>query len=161
MKGNFGMNETLNTLKAIFEKHRNERVCVVGTMCCGKTTLIRNLSQYNCVDVDDGFWPQISEDKIKIFSQTPITKEIINSIFKLMYEKVTVKRGSPLFGVLILDCDAIVYLDISDPLLAEHCKKRVDTSFDDALFVKRCIEEDWNNHKARDEKAFYYLTITE
>jgi len=161
MAGDFEQNETLNTLKAIFEKHRNERVCVVGTMCCGKTTLIQQLFQYNCVDVDKDFWPQISEEEIEILSQTPITNEIINRIFELMYAKVTVKSGQPLFGVLILDCDVVVYLDIADNLLAEHCKKRGDTNFEDALFVKKCIEEDWNTHKAKNEKTFYYLTVTE
>jgi len=28
MRGVFTVNETINTLKAIFEKHKNERVCV-------------------------------------------------------------------------------------------------------------------------------------
>jgi len=161
MTGDFGMNETLNILKSIFERHKNERVCVIGTMCCGKTTLIEQLSQYNCVDVDDDFWPQIPENEIKILSQTPITKETIDSIFKLMYEKVIVNPGAPLFGVLILDCDVVVCLDISDSLLAEHCRKRGDTDFNDAKFVKKCIEEDWNNHMKKNEKTFYYLTLTE
>ena len=48
---------TIGTLKSILEKHKNERVCVIGTMCCGKTTLIKHLPEYNCVDVDDEFWP--------------------------------------------------------------------------------------------------------
>ena len=161
MSGIFTTNETINTLKAIFEKHRNERVCVIGTMCCGKTTLIKQLSQYNCIDVDDEFWPQISEEEIEILSQTPITKEIIGAIYKLVYEKITVKPGYPLFGFAILDCEAVVYLDISEKLLEAHCKKRGDTNFIDALFIKKCVEEDWNVHKAKNKKIFYYLTVTE
>ena len=37
MADKFSTNKTINALKVIFEKHKNERVCVIGTMCCGKT----------------------------------------------------------------------------------------------------------------------------
>lgn len=40
--------ETINALKAIFEKHVDERICVLTTTCCGKTTLLRQIP--NCVD---------------------------------------------------------------------------------------------------------------
>ena len=43
--------ETVNALKAIFVKHKNERICVIGTTCCGKTTLLRQIP--DCVDMDD------------------------------------------------------------------------------------------------------------
>ena len=157
----FTANETINTLKAIFEKHKNERICVIGTMCCGKTTLIKQLSAYSCVDMDDEFWPQISEETTKILSQKPITQEIIDSIYELIYKNILIKAGCPLFGIAILDCEAVVYLDISENLLKAHCEKRGDTQLKDALFVKTRIEEDWNTHKTITERAFYYLTITE
>jgi len=161
MARNFGTTETLNALKAIFKTHKHERICVIGTMCCGKTTLLKQLSEYNCIDVDDELWPQISEEEITVLSQTPITREIINAIYKLAHEKIAIKPGYPLFGFAIHDCEAVVYLDISEDLLDAHCKKRGDTSLGDALFVKKCIEEDWNAHKSKNEKTFYYLTITE
>ena len=144
MSGIFTANETINALKAIFGKHKNERIYVVGTMCCGKTTFIKQLSQYNCIDLDNEFWPQISEEEIEVLSQTPITKEIVDSIYKLVYEKIIVKPGFPLFGFAILNCEAVIYLDISKKLLAEHCKKRGDTALADALFIKKCVEEDWH-----------------
>ena len=161
MTGAFSSCETVNELKAIFEKHKHERVCVIGTMCCGKTTLMKHLSDYNCVDVDDVFWPQISEADIEFFSQTPITNEILDPILKLMDEKIVVNPGFPLFGVAILDCEAVVYLDISERLLEKHCEQRGDTTLEDAIFIKKRIEADWNSHKARNDKTFYYLTITE
>ena len=161
MPGMFTANETVNALSAIFEKHKNERVCVIGTMCCGKTALIKLLPQYNCVDLDDEFWPQIPKKDIKRLGQTPITKEIIDEIYELVYEKMTVKPGCPLFGFAILDCEAVVYLDISEKLLEAHCHSRGDTTLTDALFIKDCVEEDWEKHKQKNEKVFYYLTITE
>ena len=78
-----------------------------------------------------------------------------------MCEKITVKPGYPLFGVAILDCEAVVYLDISVKLLEEHCKNRGDTSLDDALFIKKCVEDDWNEHIIKNERLFYYLTVME
>lgn len=130
-------------------------------MCCGKTTLIKQLTPYNCLDIDDELWPQIPEEEIAILSQTPITKEIIDAIYTLVYEKITVKAGFPLFGFAILDCEAVVYLDISERLLEEHYKKRGDTSLVDALFIKKCVEEDLNRHTVKNAKTFYYLTVTE
>ena len=161
MAGIFSINETINTLKAILEKHKDDRVCVIGTMCCGKTTLINQLPQHNCIDADDEFWPQISEKEIEVFSQTPITADIFSSIHALMCEKITVKPGYPLFGVAILDCEAVVYLDIPEKLLEEHCKNRGDTSLDDALFIKKCVEDDWNKHIIQNERQFYYVTVLE
>ena len=153
--------EILNALKEIFEKHKNERICVIGTMCCGKTTIIKQLSGYNCIDMDDEFWCQIPEDEIKRLSQKPITTEIMDIIYRLVHEKITIKPGFPLFGIAIHNCEAVVYLDISKKLLSEHCKARGDTSIRDALFVKRYVEDEWNNHKAKNDKVFYRLSVTE
>jgi shikimate kinase len=148
-------------LKAIFEKHKNERICVVGTMCCGKTTLIKQLAGYNCIDMDDEFWPQASEAEIAYYSQRPFTKELNDSLYKLFCERIAATPGFPLFGVYILDCEVAVYLDISNELLNEHCKKRGDTDFTDAYNLKKWLEDDWNNQKAKNRKVLYSLTIQE
>ena len=155
----FAENRTAGALALIFEKHRNERVCIIGTMCCGKTTLVKRLSQYNCIDADDEIWPKISEEQTKILSRKPITKDILDSVCALMHAKISVTPGSPLFGITILDCEVVVYLDISLRLLKKHCSARGDTDFTDALFVKRYIEEDCVIHKKN--KCFYCLKVTE
>lgn len=160
MSGKFTINETINTLKAIFEKHREERICVIGTICAGKTTLLKQLSQYNCEDLDAVLWPNLPESETAFLSQTPWTDEMGAEIDRLIYKYVKVKPGHPLFTSVIVDCEAVVYLDISDDLLSEHCKKR-GANFTDAKNIKEAIEGDWNNHKAKNEKVFYYLTITE
>lgn len=51
-------------------------------------------------------------------------------------------------------------MDISDELLAAHCRK-CDSDFEDAKRIKEAIEGDWNNHKSKNDKVFYYLTVTE
>jgi len=162
MPGNFTINETINTLNAIFEKHKNDRVCVIGTPCVGKTTLLKHLPN-NCEDLDSVLWPHIPEDEMKLFhqlSQKPWTLEFSNEIDRLIYKFSKVKIGCPLFTSVIVDCEAVVYLDISDEILATHCKKR-NESFEDSKKIKKAIENDWNNHKAKNNKLFYYITVTE
>ena len=124
-------------------------------------TLSQQLIDYDCVDVDDVFWPQISKSDIEVFSRTPVTKEVFDAICRLMDEKIQVESVRPMFGVVILDCEVVVYLDISDELLEEHCRLRGDTTYADASFVKKCIEEDWINQKDKGEKTFHNLAVTE
>lgn len=150
--------ETINALNAIFDKHKKERICVLGTTCCGKTSLLKQIP--DGIDLDDELWPQLSKEEAEFISQKPWTNEIGDFIDKLVYEKISVKVGHPLFTTIIVDCDVVVYLDISDELLAEHCKKR-GNNFSDSKNVKNSIEEDWNNHRKKGGKTFYYLTMTE
>lgn len=66
-----------------------------------------------------------------------------------MRERVTVKAGHPLFSLILLDCEVIVYLDISDDLLAEHCEKR-GADFLDAQNVKNAIEITWQKQREKE-----------
>lgn len=150
--------ETINTLEAIFEKHKDERVCVLGTTCCGKTTLLKKIP--NCVDMDESLWPLLSQEEIDFVCQKPWTKEIGAYFDKLIYTKVKIAKGMPMFGTVILDCEVVVYLDIADELLKAHCQER-NVNFSDAKNMKEAIEIDWNNHRVKGEKKFYYLTIVE
>ena len=150
-------NKTINELITIFEKHKNERICVVGTMACGKTTLIKELTAYDCVDIDAVFWPLIPEKEIAVFSQRPLTTQLFDEICELMKEKISIKAGFPLFTVTIPDCEVVVYLDIPEELLAEHCNKRGDTNIEDALFVRQCIEDELSEQAG---KTVYCLGIT-
>lgn len=91
-------------------------------------------------------------------------QEIINSL-KAIFEmhkngRITIKAGYPLFSTIIVDCDVVVYLDISNELLVEHCKKR-GNDFTDAKNVKEAVEEDWNSHREKGGKTFYYLVLVE
>ena len=150
--------ETVNALHAIFERHKKDRICVLGTTCCGKTTLLKQIP--GCVDLDEELWPQLTGEEADFISRKPWTKEIGDFIDNLVYERISVKPGHPLFTTIIVDCEAVVYLDINDALLAEHCRKR-ENSFTDAKKVKDAVEEDWNHHREKGGKTFYYLFVTE
>ena len=150
--------ETINTLEAIFEKHKDERVCVLGTTCCGKSTLLKQIP--NCVDMDEALWPLLTQEEIDFVCQKPWTKEIGDYFDNLIYTKVKIAKGMPMFGTVILDSDAVVYLDIADDVLKTHCEKR-NISFEDAINMKAAIENDWNAHRAEGKKKFYYVMIRE
>lgn len=150
--------QILDELKKILERHKQERVCVLGTICCGKTTLLRQIP--GCVDLDDVFWPRLTEEEATFISRTPWTQEISDEIDRLIYEKVKVEAGRPLFTTVILDCEAVVYLNIEDALLAEHCRRR-EVSFEDAKNVKAAVEADLEHHKLAGGKKFYTLHVKE
>ena len=161
--GQFSVDETLNTLKAIFEKHKNERICVLGTICVGKSTLLNQLIGYNCVDMDAELWPNLPPEEMSLLdrlNQSPWTKETGDEIDRLTYKYLKVRPGYPMFTTVIVDCEAVVYLDINDELLAQHCEKR-RVSFEDSKRIKEAVESDWDYHKAKGDKAMYYIMLTE
>lgn len=59
--------ETINALNAIFDKHKNERICVLATTCCGKTTLLKQIP--GCIDLDDELWPQLTKEEAEFIKQ--------------------------------------------------------------------------------------------
>ena len=79
-------------------------------------------------------------EEIAFVSQVPWTNEIGDVYDSILFEKVKVNPGHPLFGNVILDCEAVVFLDIADELLSQHCRKR-GVDFDYALSLKREIAE--------------------
>ena len=145
-----------NELEAIFAKHTHERICVIGTMCCGKTTLLKQIA--NCVDMDEVLFAKVSTEEAKFISRTPWTKEIGAEFDRLVYERVHISPGNPMFGTVILDCDVVVCLDISDELLEERCLKR-GASFEDAKNMKQAIQRDAENHECLKNKLFYYVKM--
>lgn len=148
----------IESLTTLFEKHKTDRICILATTCCGKSTLHE---QIPCtVDMDDELWPQLTKEEEMFICQKPWTKEIGDFASRLVKERVTVKAGHPLFSLILLDCEVIVYLDISDELLAEHCKKR-KADFRDAKNVKNAIENTWQKQREKNDKICYYLEVTQ
>ena len=158
MSINVSLSETVNALKAIFKMHQRERICVIGTTCCGKTTLLREIP--NCVDMDEAIGALLTSEESRYICQTPWTEEIGQFYDELIYKKIRVVPGNPMFGTVIVDCEVVVYLDINDDVLMKHCIKR-NVDFESAKNMKEAIEEDWNQHREQGGKIFYYLTINE
>ena len=143
----------LTELRSFFAANLDKRISVVGASCIGKTTLL--LDMPNCIDGDDIVWEQMPRDaraKLKSAPE-PWTSETVD-IFK-GYAKTTVfkiKAGTPVFccgvfGIGEMDCDLIVWLNISDANYLER------------VAMRKKNPETMLRHKAKVEKAVKDATI--
>ena len=112
----------LEKLKKILDENKDKRICILGTTCTGKTTLINELGY--CLDMDEEIFPLLTKEESDYVCQTPWTEEIGEYMDKLVREKLSINPGKPIFGTVLLDCDLIIYLHISDELLFERTKIR-------------------------------------
>jgi hypothetical protein len=128
-------------LRELLALHQDKRVVVVGTTCSGKTTLLSGIP--NAADMDALLFPQLTVAEAAYVCQTPWTADIGKAMDRLAKQRIQVKPGTPVFGTVVLDCDLIVFLHISDELLQERCAAR-KVSFTDAknmqLKIKQAIE---------------------
>lgn len=147
-----------NELTKIFDRHHDKKICVLGTTCCGKSTL---QSQFHeAVDMDEELWPTLSKEEKSYICQKPWTNDIGIFTSNLVRERVSIKPGHPLFSLILLDCDVIVYLGICDELLQKHCQKR-NASFEDAKNVKYAIENTINSRRMNKNLKIYDLEMDE
>ena len=129
----------IEELSKIFEENSDKRICVLGTTCTGKTTLINATNMG--LDMDKEIFPLLTEEETEYVCQTPWTEEIGNKMDELVRTKLSIKPGIPMFGTVLLDCDLIVYLHINDELLLERTKLR-NTDFMNAKNMQQKIEEE-------------------
>ena len=131
--------EYINELKRVIDSNKDKRICVVGTSCTGKTTYLEHAK--NGLDMDKIIFPLMTDEEKEYVCQTPWTPEIGKTMDKLVKERIKIIPGQPVFGTVIIDCDLIVYLDISDELLLERTKSR-NVNYQDAKNMKDSIEQD-------------------
>ena len=129
----------IEELAKIFEDNKDKRICVLGTTCTGKTTIINNL--HIGEDMDELIFPLLSKEEEDYVCQTPWTEEIGNKMDELVRTKLSINPGTPMFGTVLLDCDLIVYLHINDELLLERAKSR-NVDFLNAKNMQQKIEEE-------------------
>lgn len=96
----------IEEIKKIFKENKNKRICVIGTTCTGKTTIINKLEIGK--DMDKEIFPLLTQEETNYVCQTPWTKEIGNKMDYFVKTKLKIKPGTPLFGTLLLDCDLII-----------------------------------------------------
>ena len=129
----------INDLKNILDRNKDKRICVVGTSCTGKTTYLEYSK--NGLDMDKIIFPLLSKEEKEYVCQTPWTEKIGQTMDKLVKERIKIQAGQPVFGTVIIDCDLIIYLNISEELLKQRTKIR-NVSFDDAKRMKDGIEKE-------------------
>lgn len=133
------MEASIDNLLTIFNENSNKRICVLGTTCTGKTTLINDLNIG--LDMDKEIFPLLTQDETDYVCSTPWTEEIGEKMDELVRTKLSIKAGTPMFGTVLLDCDLIVYLHISDELLLERTRLR-NADFINAKNMQKKIEEE-------------------
>lgn len=133
------MNFSEEDLLRIFDENKYKRICVLGTTCTGKSTLINKLNIGE--DMDKLIFPLLTKEESDYVCQTPWTEEIGKKMDELVRTRLTIKPGTPLFGTVLLPCDLIVYLHISDELLLERTKLR-NADFRNAKNMQYKIEQE-------------------
>lgn len=131
-----------NEIYKIFMENSDRRICVIGTTCTGKSTIINSLKMG--IDMDKAIFPLLTKEEEEYVCTTPWTEEIGNKMDELVKTRLSIKPGIPMFGTVLLDCDLIVYLYISDDLLLERTKLR-NVNFENAKRMQQKIEEDIKN----------------
>lgn len=135
------MKNTDNLIE-ILNSNSDKRICVLGTTCTGKTTLINDLGIG--ADMDELIFPLLTKEETDYVCQSPWTEEIGKKMDELVRTKLSIKPGTPLFGTVLLDCDLIVYLHINDELLLERTMLR-NTDFKNAKNMQSKIEQEIKN----------------
>lgn len=130
---------TTDNLIEILNKNQEKRICVLGTTCTGKSTMLHELNLG--LDMDEEIFPLLTKEEIEYVCRTPWTQEIGNKMDELVRTKLSISPGKPLFGTVLLDCDLILYLHISDELLLERTRTR-NTDFMNAKNMQMKIEEE-------------------
>ena len=132
-------NGYIEELKDIFKNNKDKRILVIGTTCTGKSTLIKNLGIG--LDMDKIIFPLLTKEESDYVCQTPWTKEIGEKMTYLVKTKLKIQQGEPLFGTVLIDCDLIVYLHISDELLKKRTGLR-NVDYTNAKNMQTEIEEE-------------------
>lgn len=126
-------------LNQLLSEHSDQRVIVVGTTCTGKSTMLPFINR--AVDQDKVVFPKLTKEEADFVCQTPWTEEIGRTMMTFVRERVEVKPGYPVFGTVVIDCDHIVLLKISDELLRLRTDKR-KSHFEDAKNMQRQLEKE-------------------
>ena len=130
---------SVDNLMEVFNEHKDKRICVLGTTCTGKTTLINEL--HIGLDMDEEIFPLLTQEEKEYVCSTPWTEEIGEKMDELVRSKLSIKSGFPMFGTVLLDCDVICYLHISDELLMQRTKSR-NVDFLNAKNMQQKIESE-------------------
>lgn len=132
-------NEYIEELKEIFNNNKDKRILVIGTTCTGKSTLIKNLGMG--LDMDKVIFPLLTKEESDYVCKTPWTKEIGEKMTYFVRTKLTIQPGEPLFGTVLIDCDLIIYLHITDELLKKRTNLR-NVDFINAKNMQTQIEDE-------------------
>jgi dephospho-CoA kinase len=131
-------------LRKIFEENKDKRICVVGSSCVGKSTLLSYFSEV--LDMDDilfgnkkkGVLPKLTKDEID-YVCGPWSVEVGEFMKRKARENINIEKERPVFGTIVFDCDLIVEIVVPNEILEKRVSAR-NAVFSDVLNMKRQIE---------------------
>lgn len=110
-------------LETIFELLKERRVLVIGTTCVGKSTLASHFPL--AIDMDSVVFPKMSDDERKAVSaRVTWSPETGRRMTEIARKYISIERGHPVFGTVLLDSDYIVHLRASEFLLQQRTGER-------------------------------------
>lgn len=133
-------------LRNIFEENKTKRICVVGSSCVGKSTLLHYFPE--AVDMDDvlfgnqqkGIAPLLSQEEIN-YACGPWTPDVGDFMTKRAKELISIEPGHPVFGTVVFPSDLVVEVTVPDDILMERARKR-NANGSDVLAMKEQIESE-------------------
>jgi len=131
--------ELEKTLEKIFNENLNKRIVVLGTTCCGKSTIVNRLAYTR--DMDKEIFPLLSKEEKDYVCQQPWTEEIGEKMDQLVRERLITIHGRPLFGTVYVNAELVIFLKIHRDLLEKRCNLR-NVNITDAINMQEKIESD-------------------
>ncbi|MEG0492167.1 MAG: hypothetical protein RR696_03115 [Clostridia bacterium] len=100
------MGKVKDQLEELFTRYREKRICVLGTTCCGKSTLQQCFSQ--SVDMDEVLWTTLTKEEETYICSKPWTNDIGRFTSKIVKERMVIEPGHPLFSLIRMRYDRLL-----------------------------------------------------
>lgn len=133
-------------MKKIFSDNIEKRICVVGSSCVGKSTLLDYLPE--AIDMDDllfgnkqkGIDPLLTKEEVEYVcgSWSP---EIGQFMTQKSHELIKIGPGRPVFGTIVFPSDLVIEITVPDDVLRERIRRR-EANENDVFNMKSQIESE-------------------
>lgn len=133
-------------IKKLFIDNIEKRICVVGSSCVGKSTLLSYLPE--AIDMDDLLFgnkqkrinPLLTQEE-RDYVCGPWTSEVGQFMTKKAHELIKIEAGHPVFGTIVFPSDLVVEITVPDNILRERIRRR-NTNENDVFNMKAQIESE-------------------
>lgn len=131
-------------LQTLLAQNCDKRICIVGTSCVGKTTLLDELP--GVLDMDDllfgniekGMEPLLNKEEIA-YVCGPWTPEVGKFMAQRAQELIEIEVGSPVIGTIVFPADVVIEITTPDDVLRERIQRR-GMNENDVFAMKAQIE---------------------
>lgn len=133
-------------MKKLFADNIEKRICVVGSSCVGKSTLLHFLPE--AIDMDDLLFGNKQKGISPLLTQNEIdyvcgvwTQEVGQFMTQKAHELIKIEAGHPVFGTIVFPSDLVIEIAVPDNILRERIRRR-NTDEKDVFNMKAQIESE-------------------